>query len=93
MEFLKLQLKKQLQNQVNKQPEKQNNDKRRADNYMKYSGMGIQMAVIVTLGALAGKKLDAHFQFETPWMTALLSLLGVFLALYIVLKDFFIGKK
>ncbi len=60
---------------------------------MKYSGMGIQMAVIVTLGALVGKRLDAHFQFETPWMTVLLSLLGVFLALYIVLKDFFIGKR
>ena len=51
------------------------------------------MAVIVTLGALAGQRLDAHFQFETPWMTVLLSLLGVFLALYIVLKDFFIGKR
>jgi hypothetical protein len=46
------------------------------------------MAVTIGLGAWGGKKLDEHFQNEKPICTIILSLLGIFTALYLVLKDF-----
>ncbi|KAA3640004.1 MAG: hypothetical protein DWQ02_02725 [Bacteroidetes bacterium] len=55
---------------------------------MKYSGMGIQMGLIITIGAFAGQKLDAHYQTSKPYFTVALALFSTFAALYIVLKDF-----
>jgi F0F1-type ATP synthase assembly protein I len=55
---------------------------------MKYSGMGIQMGIIILVGAFAGQKLDAHYQTSKPYFTVALSLFSTFAALYIVLKDF-----
>jgi hypothetical protein len=46
------------------------------------------MAVTIGLSAWGGKKLDEHFQNEKPICTIILSLLGIFTALYLVLKDF-----
>jgi hypothetical protein len=60
--------------------------------YLKYSGMAIQMGIIILMGAWAGKKLDHHFQFQTPWMTLSGSLLAVAAALYISLKDLISNK-
>jgi F0F1-type ATP synthase assembly protein I len=56
--------------------------------FLKYSNLAIQMAVTIGLGAWGGKKLDEHFQNEKPICTIILSLLGIFTALYLVLKDF-----
>lgn len=55
--------------------------------YAKYSGLAIQMGVIIGVGVFAGQYLDGVLEFETPWLTILLSLLGVFTALYIVIKE------
>ena len=54
--------------------------------------MGFQMVIIILLFYWAGSKLDERAGNEKPVYTAILSLLGVFAGLYIVLKDF-IGKK
>jgi heme/copper-type cytochrome/quinol oxidase subunit 4 len=54
--------------------------------------MGFQMIVIILLFYWAGSKLDARTATEKPIFTAILTVLGVFAGLYIVLKDF-IGKK
>jgi F0F1-type ATP synthase assembly protein I len=54
--------------------------------------MGFQMALIILLFYWAGSKLDQRAANERPVYTAILTLLGVFAGLYIVLKDF-IGKK
>lgn len=61
----------------------------RAQNYMKYSGMAIQMGAIILIGVWGGQKLDARFETETPWFTVGLSLFSIFAALYVVLKDLF----
>jgi len=61
--------------------------------YLKYSGLAIQMGLIILLGALLGKKLDAYFGTERPWFTIVFSLLAIFLALYVSLKDLITGKK
>ena len=56
--------------------------------------MAIQMAVTIGLGAWGGSKLDAYYHNSTPVFTIILSLLGIFGALYLVLKDLIKpGKK
>ena len=64
----------------------------RAQAYMKYSGMAIQMGIIILIGAFIGKKLDAYFQTERPYLTSLFALIAIFAALYLSLKDLF-GSK
>ena len=60
---------------------------------VKYSSLGIQMAVIIGLSAWGGNKLDIHYKNITPVYTIFLSLLGIAAALYIVLKDFIKPQK
>ncbi len=55
--------------------------------YAKYSGIAVQMIVILLLGVFAGKWLDGHFATETPWFTIVGSLLAIVLALYLPLRD------
>jgi F0F1-type ATP synthase assembly protein I len=57
------------------------------NSYLKYSGMGIQMIVVIGVFAFAGYKLDQYLGHTTQWLTALLSLVGVFVSLYIVFKS------
>ncbi len=60
--------------------------------FTRYSGVGIQMVVIILLFYWAGSKLDERAATEKPVYTAIITLLGVFIGLYITLKEF-IGKK
>ena len=63
------------------------------NSYLKYSGMAIQMAAIITLGVFGGKKLDQFFNLKQPVFTLLLSLFAVFAAIYVSIKDFLKNKK
>jgi hypothetical protein len=54
--------------------------------------MGFQMIIIILLFYWAGSKLDQRSASEKPVYTAILTVLGVFAGLYIVLKDFIIRK-
>jgi hypothetical protein len=66
-----------------------NSPKKQPDNsYMQYSGMAIQMVVIILAGVWAGKQLDKWLAFKFPIFTLILSLLSVFGAVYYVVKDF-----
>lgn len=62
-----------------------------ANSYMKYSGLAIQMGIIILIGVYGGMKLDEHFGTD-PILTATLALLSTFAALYFSLKDLFINK-
>lgn len=53
--------------------------------YVKYSTMGIQMIVIIGAFTYAGYKIDEHAHHQTKWVTAVLSLIGVFISLYSVI--------
>ncbi len=66
-------------------PDKKNGRKP-APAYMKYSGMAIQMGIIILAGSYLGKTLDAKWQTE-PWLTVIFALLSIFVAFYITLKD------
>jgi ATP synthase protein I len=60
--------------------------------FARYSGFGFQMVAVILLFYWAGSKLDERSPNEKPVYTAILTILGVFAGLYLVLKDF-IGKK
>ena len=48
--------------------------KKKVVNYMKYAGLGFQMAATFFIGIYGGKKLDAYFGNETPAITIFLIL-------------------
>jgi len=62
------------------------------NSYVRYSGMGFQMIAIILLFYWAGSKLDERAGNEKPAYTAILTLLGVFAGLYLILKDFIFRK-
>lgn len=49
--------------------------------------MAFQMLAIILIFLWAGRKLDEHAGREKPLYTAILTLLGVIVSLYITLKD------
>jgi hypothetical protein len=51
------------------------------------------MILIILLFYWAGSKLDERAASEKPVYTAILTILGVFAGIYIVLKDFIGGKN
>jgi F0F1-type ATP synthase assembly protein I len=61
--------------------------------YLKYSGMAFQMGAIILVGAIAGQKLDKYVQTTQPWFTLVFSLLSIFVALYVSLKDFLVSSN
>ena len=54
---------------MSKKPE---DEKKNPAQYMKYAGLGFQMALIFFIGIYGGKKLDAYFGNETPGITIFL---------------------
>lgn len=62
------------------------------NDYMKYTGMAFQMGAIILIGAYAGQRLDAYYHTSKPYFTVGLSLLAIFAALYLTLKDLFIRQ-
>lgn len=53
---------------------------------MRFAGVGIQMGVIITGGALLGNYLDEKQQNEKPIWTIVLSLLAIGIAMYLVIR-------
>jgi len=78
MENLETQKKKNLKNQGNKG----------IKDFARYSGMAFQMIGIILVTTWGGIKLDKLTDFEKPVFTIILSLLGVFAAIYTVVRDF-----
>lgn len=56
-------------------------------NWIKYSGMAVQMIVTILVFVFAGIYLD-DWAGISPWGTVVLSLTGVAAGLYVSLKDF-----
>ena len=53
--------------------------------YARYTGLGFQMIVIIGGLAYAGHKIDESANHRVKWVTAVLSLAGVFISLYVVI--------
>jgi F0F1-type ATP synthase assembly protein I len=56
--------------------------------FARYSGLAFQMIGIILITTWGGVKLDKLTGWHTPVFTIVLSLLGVFAAIYIAVKDF-----
>jgi F0F1-type ATP synthase assembly protein I len=69
-----------------KTPDQKDQPRERAQDIMKYSGMAMQMGIIILVGVFAGKKLDEYFQ-TSPFLMVAMALLSIFAALYSTLKD------
>lgn len=61
--------------------------------FFKYGNMALQMGLIIGVAVWGGQKLDERAQNQTPVWTIVLSLLGIAIAMYIVLKDLISPKK
>ncbi len=66
--------------------ENEQNDKP-VNNYIKYSALGFQMIGVIALFTFVGYKIDESAGHETKWVTAILSLVGVFASLYLVFRS------
>ena len=71
------------QNQEN--PKNQKN--KGVNNIARYTGMAFQMLGIILVTTWGGMKLDKLTGWKTPVFTIVLSLFGVFAAIYVVIKD------
>jgi ATP synthase protein I len=58
------------------------------NDFGRYSGMAFQMIAIIGVTTWGGIQLDKLTKFHTPVFTIILSLLGVFAAIYFAVKDF-----
>lgn len=74
------------QQQKKKSPTNQGN--KGLSNFGKYSGIAFQMIGIILITTWGGTKLDKLTGFETPVFTIVLSLLGVFAAIYTAVRGF-----
>ena len=60
---------------------------KQAGSYGKYIGIAFQMIAIIGIMAFAGHKIDAATGHQTQWVTAAMSLGGVFISLYLVIRS------
>ncbi|HEY4539146.1 MAG TPA: AtpZ/AtpI family protein [Faecalibacter sp.] len=66
---------------------KQEPKTKNVNNFLKFSGMGIQMALTIAIFAGIGYWLDKKMETEQPYWTAALSLIGVFGGIYSVIRQ------
>ncbi len=72
---------------MNSEPQPPKSSADQASAVAKYSGIAFQMLAIIGLSAWAGVWLDGHYHTKTPWFTVGLMLLGLFVALYQVIRS------
>lgn len=65
-----------------------------ANQFAKYTGLAFQMGAIIFITVWGGQKLDGWSGNDNQIFTIIFSLLGVFAAIYVAIKDFinFKGK-
>ena len=61
------------------------------DNYLRSSGLGVQMAGVILAGVLGGRWLDGRFGWKFPVLTLLGALLGITGAMLFLFKE--TGRK
>ncbi|WP_316793271.1 AtpZ/AtpI family protein [Pedobacter frigoris] len=64
-----------------------NEKKKNVNNFAKYSSISFQMLATIGVFAFIGYKIDEYRESDKPIFTALISLFGVIVALYQVVKQ------
>jgi F0F1-type ATP synthase assembly protein I len=72
-----------------KQPKKEpkENNRQSLNAIARYSGMAFQIAASIIICLFLGKWLDSKFPLKFPVFTTVLTLFGVFLGVYFVIRD------
>ena len=70
-----------------KQPQEGKKKRQPPNAILRYSGMATQMAAIIMIFVFGGMWLDGHFEMEKPLHTAGLTVIGVLLSVYYMIKD------
>ncbi|TWR23862.1 AtpZ/AtpI family protein [Mucilaginibacter pallidiroseus] len=65
----------------------QNSGGKGVNAYAKYTGLAFQMIIVIGVFAFAGYKIDEATGHDVKWVTAALSLVGVFVSLYLVIRS------
>ena len=73
-----------MSNSLNKKDQK---PKKQLNNYARFTGIGFQMLVTISLGVFAGVKLDEHYPNKYSAYTIICSLASIGIALYSVIKQ------
>jgi len=74
--------------QLQKKKNQKNQGNKGIDDFARYSGIAFQMIGIILITTWGGTRLDKLTGWHTPVFTIVLSLLGVFAAIYTAVKDF-----
>lgn len=61
--------------------------KQKVNAYAKYSGMAFQMGIIIAGGTYGGVLLDRRSSRDFPLYTLIFSLLSVFIAIYLIIRQ------
>lgn len=72
-------------NQPKKEPKE--NSRQSLNALARYSGMAFQIAASIVICLFLGKWLDSKFPMKFPVFTTTLTILGVFLGVYFVIRD------
>ncbi|HWD86512.1 MAG TPA: AtpZ/AtpI family protein [Mucilaginibacter sp.] len=67
--------------------EEDENNPRRVNDYVKFTGMGFQMIAIIAIFTYIGYRIDESAHHQTKWITAVLALAGVFISMYVVISS------
>lgn len=67
--------------------EGKNKEKKAPNNFLRFTSMAAQMAVIIACGVFGGIELDNYLSNQIPVFTLVFSLLGVGVSMYMVIKD------
>lgn len=62
------------------------NGSRTANSWLRYSHLGTQFTVTLLVGVFAGIWADGRFGTD-PWLTIAGSLLGIFAAMYVIIRE------
>ena len=73
--------------QLQMNPKNPPKEPKKLDSFAKYSTMAFQMVIIIGLGVFGGIKLDDWLHMRFPLFTLVLSLAGVALSIYLMIKD------
>lgn len=66
----------------------ENNNRRKAlSGYAKYTALGFQMIAVIGVMTYIGYRIDTAYAHPVKWVTAILSLAGVGVSLYLVFRS------
>ncbi|WMJ72507.1 AtpZ/AtpI family protein [Cytophagaceae bacterium ABcell3] len=71
---------------------RQSQKKRPLEAYIKYSGLAMQMIMLMLIAVWAGSKLDAYFEVKNRLFTIFLLLFSVIGSVYLVIKSLLNNK-